>query len=212
MSEPSFDTAVRRIAIVPALNEERSLALFSAKSLAGVRLKDGAELWRYSWVTKWDLNVADPILVGDKLFISTMDRGCALFQLSAGPPTLVWESKSMDNHFNSCVFLDGFFYGVNGNTDRPEKDFRCVDLARGDLKWKYEGLGLGSVMAADGKLIILSEKGELVVATANPDGFKPLARAQVLGGKCWTVPVLANGRIYCRNAQGTLVCLDVRGV
>ena len=23
-------------------------------------------------------------------------------------------------------------------------------------------------------------------------------------------PVLANGRIYCRNAQGMLICLDVR--
>ena len=39
----------------------------------------------------------------------------------------------------------------------------------------------------------------------------PLARAQVLGGKCWTTPVLAHGRIYCRNAKGTVVCLDVRG-
>ena len=89
----------------------------------------------------------------------------------------------MDNHFNSCVLLNGFFYGVNGNTDRPEKDLRCVDLAKGELKWKHEGLGLGSLMAADGKLIILSERGELVVAAASPQEFKPLARAQVLGGK-----------------------------
>jgi len=65
-------------------------------------------------------------------------------------------------------------------------------------------------MAADGKLIILSDRGELVIAEANSQAFKTLARAQVLGGKCWTVPVLANGRIYCRNAQGTLVCLEVR--
>jgi outer membrane protein assembly factor BamB len=189
---------------------EWAVALFSSKALLGVRVKDGQELWRYPWITKWDLNVADPVLVEDKLFISTMDRGCALLQLSASLPTVVWETKSMDNHFSSCVFLNGFFYGVNGNTDRPEKDFRCVDLAKGEVKWKHEGLGLGSLMAADGKLIILSERGELVVAAASSEEFKPLARAQVLGGKCWTVPVLANGRIYCRNAQGTLVCLDVR--
>ena len=35
-------------------------------------------------------------------------------------------------------------------------------------------------------------------------------RAQVLGGKCWTTPVLANGKIYCRNVKGDLVCLDVK--
>jgi hypothetical protein len=31
-----------------------------------------------------------------------------------------------------------------------------------------------------------------------------------MGGKCWIAPVLANGRTYCRNAAGSLVCLDVR--
>jgi hypothetical protein len=34
------------------------------------------------------------------------------------------------------------------------------------------------------------------------------ARAQVIGGKCWTVPVLVDGRVYCRNAVVTLVCLQ----
>ena len=49
-----------------------------------------------------------------------------------------------------------------------------------------------------------------MVAPATPASFKPTARAQVLGGKCWTAPVLANGRIYCRNGRGDVVCVDVR--
>jgi outer membrane protein assembly factor BamB len=122
---------------------------------------------------------------------------------------VIWQNKNMANHFNSCVYLNGYFYGVHGNTDQAEKDLRCIDAKTGGLKWKYEGLGLGSLTAADGKLIVLSERGELVVAAASSNGFKPMDRAQVIGGKCWTVPVLSNGRIYCRNAQGTLVCLDV---
>jgi hypothetical protein len=56
----------------------------------------------------------------------------------------------------------------------------------------------------------MTERGELQVGLASPEGFKPTARAQVLGGKCWTVPVLANGRIYARNARGDVVCVDVR--
>ena len=85
-----------------------------------------------------------------------------------------------------------------------------MDAATGEVRWKQAGFGLGALSAADGKLIILSDRGELAVAAASPASFQPLARAQVLGGKCWTPPVLANGRIYCRNAKGTLVCLDVR--
>jgi outer membrane protein assembly factor BamB len=65
-------------------------------------------------------------------------------------------------------------------------------------------------MVADGKLIVLGESGKLVIAKASPEKFEELASAQILKGKCWTVPVLANGRIYARNAKGDLVCLDVR--
>ncbi|HKX62811.1 MAG TPA: hypothetical protein VJS65_13220, partial [Verrucomicrobiae bacterium] len=61
-------------------------------------------------------------------------------------------------------------------------------------------------------LIVLNEAGELMVANASPDEFRPLARAQVLGGKCWTTPVLSNGRIYCRNAAGDLVAVDVKAI
>jgi outer membrane protein assembly factor BamB len=190
---------------------DHCVAIFSAKALVGVRVKDGQVLWRHPWETKWDINIADPILVDDKMFISSFDRGCALLQLTSSDPKVAWQNKSMANHFNSCVLSKGYLYGIDGNTDQAQRDLRCVELATGQVKWKHEGLGLGSLMAADGKLIILSERGELVIAEASPEAFKPLARAQVLGGKCWTVPVLANGRIYCRNAQGSLLCLDVRG-
>jgi outer membrane protein assembly factor BamB len=185
----------------------RAAAIFSARALVGVRVGDGKELWRHPWVTKWDINIADPIPAGDRLFVSSFDRGCALLDSKSG--TEIWANKNIGNHFNSCVLLDGFLYGVDGNSDQEHKDLRCLDWKTGGVKWTYQGLGLASVLVADGKLMVLSDRGELVVAPASPEGFKPLARAQVLGGKCWTVPVLANGRIYCRNAQGTIVCLDV---
>ena len=65
-------------------------------------------------------------------------------------------------------------------------------------------------MAADRKLTVLSEQGESIIARASPKGFVALARAQGVSGMCWTVPVLAQGRIYCRSADGELVCVDVR--
>ena len=52
--------------------------------------------------------------------------------------------------------------------------------------------------------------GELLVVEASPAGFKQLARAGVLSGKCWTVPVVANGGAYCRSHGGDLVAVDLR--
>jgi outer membrane protein assembly factor BamB len=66
-------------------------------------------------------------------------------------------------------------------------------------------------MLAGGRLIALSDKGRLLMANAVPSGYTELASAQILEGKCWTAPVLSNGRIYARNATGDLVCVDVSG-
>ncbi|MCX7827269.1 MAG: alcohol dehydrogenase, partial [Verrucomicrobiae bacterium] len=71
-------------------------------------------------------------------------------------------------------------------------------------------IGSGALITAGGRLIVLSATGELMVAPASPAGFRPTARAQVLQGKCWTSPVLANGRLYCRSVPGEIVCLDLR--
>jgi hypothetical protein len=30
---------------------------------------------------------------------------------------------------------------------------------------------------------------------------------KVLDGNCWNAPVLCEGRIYCRNHRGDIVCL-----
>jgi hypothetical protein len=56
----------------------------------------------------------------------------------------------------------------------------------------------------------MTDRGELITGPASPEGFKPAARAQVLGGKCWIVPVIANGRVFTRNARGEVVVVDLR--
>jgi outer membrane protein assembly factor BamB len=175
-----------------------------------VNLEEGRELWRQKWLTHWDINIADPIIASDKIFVSTFDQGCALFQMNSGNVSTGWQNRNMANHFSSCVLVDGHLYGFDGNTDKAGPELRCLDFTTGTQKWAQPGLGLGALMAADDKLIVLTEKGELIIAEATPTAFKPISRAQVLGGRCWTTPVLSNGKIYCRNSKGDLVCLDVK--
>lgn len=185
---------------------ERLVALFCAKHLVAVRVKDGQQVWSQAWKTSYDVNAADPIIDGNRFFISSgYNRGGGLVKVEGNLPSLVWENKNMRNHFNSCVLKDGFLYGVD------ENQLRCLSLATGEVKWTEKSFGKGSLMMADGKLVALSEKGELIIAETTPESFKVLSRAQILGGKCWTTPVLANGRVYARNAKGDVVCVDVKG-
>ncbi len=76
--------------------------------------------------------------------------------------------------------------------------------------WAKRGFGEGSLILADGHLIILSERGQLVQARATPDGFEEKGRFQALDGKCWTSPALAGGKLYIRNLQ-QMMSLDLKG-
>jgi hypothetical protein len=67
--------------------------------------------------------------------------------------------------------------------------------------WSKEGFGPGNVILSGDRLLALSDKGELVIIAAEPDGYKELARADVLEGKCWSTPTLADGKIYARSTK-----------
>lgn len=164
------------------------------------------------WRTSFNTNASTPQVFGDKVFVSTgYARGCGLFQFDGERLTKLYENESMSNHMNGSVLIDGHLYGFDGTAHRgPKTQFACVELATGKQKWREEGgLGCGSVIAAGKHLIILSERGELVLANASPAGLDVLTREQLLRGKCWTPPALANGRIYARNAEGDVVCVAV---
>ncbi len=189
-----------------------TIALMTGSGAVGVDPATGRKLWEYTWKASYDLNIADPVLAGDRLFISSSyAKSCALLQIQDGTAKVVWQNGSLRNQVNSSVLVDGFLYGVDGIAGpTPNASLKCVDLQSGAVKWNFPDLGGGALMVADGKIIALSDKGELFTAAVSPQSFTPISRAQVLGGRCWTVPVLANGRIYCRNARGDLVCLDVK--
>jgi len=191
-------------------NGKWAALLGSEKSYVAVDLQTGKELWGMKWLTQYGVNASDPIPEGDRVFISTgYGKGAALLKITDQPePEVIWKSKVLATQLNSAVLVDGFLYGLDGNAG-DDAALKCVDYGTGTEKWNYPNVGTGGVIVADGKLIVTSSKGELLVFACNSTEAKVLARAQVMGGKCWTAPVLANGFVYCRNSRGDIVCVDV---
>lgn len=186
--------------------DQKCIAMFGFEDIIGLVVTTGKELWRFPWKTKNDVNAADPIVVGDKIFISSgYGIGCALIKIEDGKVVELWRNKNMHSKMNGPVFWKDYIYGVDEGGE-----LRCLDIKTGQIAWAQNGFGQGgSVAMADGKLIALGEKGNLVIADATADGYKVIAEAKILSPICWSVPVLANGRLYARNSGGDLVCLDV---
>jgi outer membrane protein assembly factor BamB len=186
--------------------------VFKARALLAHDLASGEELWRIDWRTTYDCNASCPTVVGDKLFLSTgyggrRARG-ALYRLGRGEPIHIWLNQDLETRMNSAVVYNGHVYCIS---ERATGQLVCCNLRDGSVVWSEPSFAkFGTLMLADGKLIILDEKGELVIAEATGAGYHELARAKVLDGRSWVMPVLANGRIYAKNNDGKIVCVDVR--
>ncbi len=186
---------------------QESVVIGGATEVIGVRIEDGAILWSYPFTNKHKATAADPLVREDEVFASSAyGRGCVKVRIAGGKASLIYDNKVMRNLMSCSMLWGDQIYGFD------EYELKCIDFADSWERWAEKGFGKGSLMmSADGRMIVMGEQGEMAIARANPEKFEVLARAQVLPeGMCRTVPVLANGLIYARNARGDVVCLDVR--
>lgn len=179
--------------------------LFSAKSIMGINSKDGSKTWEVLWKSSRDVNAADPVIISPNEFVVSSSSGTSLISLASGKPETVWEQKDLKWYFNPGVHIDGFLYSLHGTTHRPT-ELICTDASTGETVWLQEGFGSGGLMSTESK-VLLFDQGTLTIFKANPKEFQPVHRQKILEGKCWTSPVLSNGNIYCRNAEGDVACV-----
>ena len=191
---------------------QQMFATLNCDGVLIVRAKDGGSVASYEWDSPFATNSTTPIVVDDTIFISTgYGKGCTLLKLKDGELKPLYEHRKMRNHFNNSVLYKDKLFGFDGNSNlgRVVKVV-CMDYATGKVHWSQRGFGCGSLLIADGKLILLSDEGVLAIAEADSKAFREISRCKVLDGQCWTVPVLAGGLLYCRDSSGHLVCIDLR--
>ncbi|MCB1233521.1 MAG: PQQ-binding-like beta-propeller repeat protein [Verrucomicrobiae bacterium] len=188
----------------------RPLALFSNKDgYTCVDPADGKELWFFKHKTRYGVNATEPLVAGDRLFIATgYGKGSALLEWSgAGEPKELRASRDFAAQMNPPLLIGGRLYGIHGDEGKDGTGLKCLDFESGETLWLDTSTGHGAVTAAGDRLIVLTESGELRVGPATPEGFKPTLTRKVFGPKCWTVPVLLNGRLFLRNSAGEVVVL-----
>ncbi len=188
----------------------RQVLLFTGTRLVSVAPADGKVLWKRGWRTSYDVNAAVPVFIPpDRVFVASgYDTGGALLRIRvAGGRTSaeeLWSSRGMKNQFSSSVYLDGHLYGFDNSI------LKCLDAASGEERWKARGFGHGSLTYADGRLIVLGDRGRLALVEATPEAYREKAAFEVWSAKSWTVPTLADGRLYLRNER-EMLALKVGG-
>ena len=161
---PGYATAV-------PFENDTLVALFSSRALYAVDTRNGKVAWSHQWFTNPDVHVSDPLVIGNRVFISSdYGRGCALIDFTDNNPRVVWENVNLASHFSSSVYIEGYIYGNSGNAASRRGTFRCLDIETGEIQWS-ENLGIGSLIAVGDKLILLNDRGRLSVAEISPEAY-----------------------------------------
>ena len=192
----------------------RQIIFFTQKGLVSVVPKTGEVLWRYDF--PYDTSTASsPVVWQDIVYCS------AAYNVGAGAckvakagdkfsATELWRKPGeLMNHWTSPVCKDGYLYGIYGRGKDGSAPLKCIEIATGKEMWSRGNVGGGgATVLVGGNLLLQTDRGPLVLVEANPKGYTELARAQVFGGQCWTMPVVSNGKIFARNTKEGF-CLDV---
>ena len=189
---------------------------FTRNGLVGLDPSNGAIRFQRQWRSRLaaSVNAATPLVVGDTIFVSaTYGTGAAAIQVQGGQLKDLWSGDDiLSNHYASSVYSNGVLYGFHGRQEF-NPSFRAVDFKTGAVKWNVDAFHAGSVTLVGDRLLILKETGELILAAATPQAYRPLAQAQILPMTARSMPALSDGFLYARNNdthKDVLVCLDLR--
>lgn len=162
----------------------------------------GKSLYNYEFVHQGYRACQAQVIDGNKMLIPAgMGTGTRLVEFTLGDNGLeareVWTSKDMKPDYNDILVHDGNIYGFDNAI------FACIGLEDGKRKWKggrYEK-GQALLLADSGLILVISEKGELVLLRATSEKHQELGKIAALSDKTWNHPVVVGDRLYVRNAQ-----------
>jgi outer membrane protein assembly factor BamB len=200
--------------IAATLQGQRRALFLTREGLVGLDPTSGRIAFSRPWRARMaaSVNAATPLVIGNLIFVSAeYGPGAGLLRLEPDGSTLteVWSSNDvLTNHYATSVYRDGVLYGYHGRQELGPS-LRAVEVATGKVAWNVDQFRAGSILLAGDRLLIVRESGEMLLAPASPEAFRPLARAQVLAGVVRPYPAISDGFVYLRN-ENTLICLDLR--
>jgi outer membrane protein assembly factor BamB len=205
------DRAGYSSAVLHEVGGIRQAIVFTGQRALGVNIANGRLLWSYDRVANRVANIATPIVRGNHVFLSSdYGTGAALLRLTASGGGItaeeVYFTREMRNHHASSVLVGDHLYGFSSAI------LTAMRFDTGEVAWRDRSVGKGSLVHADDRLYLFSERGVVALAEASPEGYREHGRFSLETGSLptWSHPVVSNGKLFLRD-QDTIYAYDVRG-
>jgi outer membrane protein assembly factor BamB len=194
-------------------DNKAKLIIYHGTGISCLNSTDGQSLWTAKWETDYGVNATTPIISKDIVFnTSGYKKGCQALRISEKGYSVLWENNAIEAQHTDPVLIGDYLYGYSGESSRNSGKFKCIELSTGREMWSTGKIGQGTITYVDGYLICLDIKGNLALVKPDPSGFQLTGEIKNAIGEvkspAWTVPVIANGKLYLRYLQ-KLICFDI---
>ena len=188
------------------------VAVMTIRNLLIARVDKGHEgetLVEYPWITDFANNVATPIVDGHSVVITSAYNQYSVcrLEISRSGARQIWKAPYAADAC-SPILHQGRLYLVR-------QGMSCLDYATGKVIWRAGKFGLTAscLVTADDRLVVWANRGDLVLlesAGRSPKKYTELARKSgLMKSEVWPHIVLANGRLYCKDWNGVLICFKL---
>jgi len=208
-------------------------ATATPSNVVGINPKNGDVLWTYSNWSCWIPSSSAYDAGKNKiLIVGGYNSGAAMIQIEKNGDKFsakeLYKTQEFGEHTKPPIFYNGYFYAQFTNNER--KDGLVCMSEDGKIMWKTMREPLfdkGSMILADGVILATDGIKSLFVIEPSPEGFKPLATAEVLkpvevtntdpaappsrmGGAAqnWAPIALADGKLLIRD-KSRLMCIKI---
>ena len=188
----------------------REAIYFTHDGVIGVDVNTGKRLWSYEPVANDVANIATPIVRGNRVFVSSdYGTGAALLELTPSGGGIrakeIYFTRDMRNHHASSVLVGDHLYGFSSMI------LTAMNFDTGQVVWRDRSVGKGSLVFADDRLYLYSERGTVGLVEATPAGYREHGRFEIKSGSLptWSHPVVSGGKLFLRD-QDTIYAHDVR--
>ncbi|MBX3423091.1 MAG: PQQ-binding-like beta-propeller repeat protein [Pirellulaceae bacterium] len=172
----------------------------------------GALLWDYK-PAQWSssgMKMVDPQALDSTRLLVSLGDGvglcCLQVTLDGDQWTISenWTTTQLRPSFNDSLVHGDLIFGFNQNI------FGCIDAHTGQRLWHGGRYGFGQAILLKNSrtILVVSEKGDLILLKAQGDKLEVLQRQPVLDGKTWNHPIVVGDRLFMRNGK-TAVCLQL---
>jgi len=181
------------------------IVTMTANYIIGIDAEKGTKLWSVENKNRSFVHANTPVYSNNMILCTSgYGKGSTMLRLTNGGRSVeqAWFAAELDNRIGAMVKVGDYVYGSGDNN----RFWFCADWKTGAIKYKEPGLAMGTIVAADGMLYCYTDKGDMILAKANPEKFEIVSRFMITKGteQHWAHPVIYKGVLYVRHGDSLM--------